>query len=45
MPKNAEIIERLLAGDRRALARLITRVENDGQDAIDTLVALYPHTG
>jgi LAO/AO transport system kinase len=39
------IVERLLAGDRRALARLISRVENDGQEAVDALAALFPHTG
>lgn len=45
MTGNDDIVQRLLAGDRRALARLITRVENDGQAAVDALVALYPHTG
>jgi LAO/AO transport system kinase len=36
---------RVLAGDRHALARLLTRLENDdavGQQALD---ALFPHTG
>lgn len=45
MTQDNAIVKRLLAGDRRALARLISRVENDGQEAIDALVALYPHTG
>ncbi|MEZ4770128.1 MAG: methylmalonyl Co-A mutase-associated GTPase MeaB [Caldilineales bacterium] len=35
----------LLAGDRRALARTITLVENDGQDAHAMLAALYRSTG
>lgn len=35
----------LLAGNRRALARTITLVENDGPDAHVALAALYPHTG
>jgi LAO/AO transport system kinase len=39
------IVARLLAGDRRALARLISLVENDGREATDALAALYPHTG
>ena len=39
------LVERLLAGDRRALARLISRVENDGPEATAALAALYPHTG
>jgi len=45
MTKDKNIVERLLAGDRRALARLISRVENDGQEAIAALTALHPHTG
>jgi LAO/AO transport system kinase len=40
-----ELVERLLAGDRRALARLISHVENDAPDAAAALTALYPHTG
>ncbi len=35
----------LLSGDRRALARLITRVENRTPDSHAALTALYPHTG
>lgn len=35
----------VLAGDRRALARLITRVENRTLDSHAALAALYPHTG
>lgn len=35
----------VLAGDRRALARLITRVENRTPDALQTLAYLHPHTG
>ena len=27
------------------MARLISRVENNGHEAVDALVALYPHTG
>jgi LAO/AO transport system kinase len=40
-----ELIERLLTGDRRAIARLITIIENDGAEAQEALAALYPHTG
>jgi LAO/AO transport system kinase len=40
-----ELIERLLTGDRRAIARLITIIENDGVEAQEALAALYPHTG
>ncbi len=40
-----ELTERLLTGDRRAIARLITIIENDGAEAQEALAALYPHTG
>lgn len=40
-----KITERLLTGDRRAIARLITIIENDGAEAQEALAALYPHTG
>jgi LAO/AO transport system kinase len=40
-----KITERLLTGDRRAIARLITIIENDGTEAQEALAALYPHTG
>jgi LAO/AO transport system kinase len=39
------LVERLLTGDRRAIARLITIIENDGAEAREALAALYPHTG
>ena len=35
----------LLAGNRRALARTITLVENDGADAHAALTSIYRHTG
>ena len=40
-----ELAERLLAGDRRALARAISLLEDDGQAARDLLALLYPHGG
>jgi LAO/AO transport system kinase len=40
-----ELIQRLLTGDRRAIARLITIIENDEAEAQEALAALYPHTG
>jgi LAO/AO transport system kinase len=43
MPHN--LIDRLLSGDRRATARLITLIENDGPQARRMLAALFPHTG
>lgn len=40
-----EIVERLLAGDRRAAARLMSLIENDTSQAPRLMAALYPHTG
>lgn len=40
-----EIARRIRAGDRRALARLLTAIENGTEAAGEALAALYPHTG
>ncbi|MBN1953435.1 MAG: methylmalonyl Co-A mutase-associated GTPase MeaB [Anaerolineae bacterium] len=40
-----ELVAQVLGGDRRALARLISRVENRQNAAHAVLSALYPHTG
>jgi LAO/AO transport system kinase len=40
-----EIVDRLLAGDRRAVARLITMVENGEPEAIKAMSILYKHSG
>jgi LAO/AO transport system kinase len=45
MSIESDIVHRLLEGDKRTIARLISQVENDGQEALDALVNLYPHTG
>lgn len=43
---STELVERLLAGERRALARLITRVEDGSRDRLREVVRLlHPHTG
>ncbi len=39
------LAERLLAGDRRALARAITLVENDDPAGWEVVREVYPHTG
>ena len=39
------LAERVLSGDRLALARAITRVERERPDAHELMSALYPHTG
>ena len=40
-----ELTDRLLAGDRRAVARLITLIENGEPEAIKAMSILYKHTG
>ena len=40
-----ELAERVLAGERRALARAMTLVENETASGRELMRALYPHTG
>jgi LAO/AO transport system kinase len=40
-----ELIQRALAGERRAVARTISLVEDGGADLGRVMQALYPHTG
>lgn len=40
-----ELVNLLLQGNRRALARAITRVESGGAPARAVLAGIYPHTG
>ena len=42
---SVELLPSVLAGDQRALARLITVVENNRPQARATLAAAFPHTG
>ncbi|MEA2467566.1 MAG: GTPase [Thermoleophilaceae bacterium] len=44
-PKQGPLAERLLAGDKRALARGITLVENDDPAGWALVREVYPHTG
>lgn len=39
------LVEALLRGERRALARLLTIVENEREGMDEALAALFPHTG
>jgi LAO/AO transport system kinase len=41
----AGLVEQALNGDRRSLARLISRVENGGPDSRAALSMIYPRTG
>ena len=40
-----EIVDKLLEGDRRAMARLMTLVENSSAHSKEALALIYPHTG
>lgn len=40
-----DLVEQLLGGNRRALARLLTAVENESKGIGEALAALFPHTG
>ena len=40
-----ELVTAVLAGDRRALARVLSMVEDNGTSAHRLLAALHPHTG
>jgi LAO/AO transport system kinase len=44
-PKVTVLVDRLRAGDPRALARAISLVENDSPEAAALLSACFPHTG
>src|SRR5262245_21822081 len=39
------LVERILARDMRAVARAISKIENDSPDANEILKALFAHTG
>src|SRR3954467_4049013 len=45
MPPDRPLAERLLEGDRRALARAITLVENEDPDGYEVVRAVYQRTG
>ena len=40
-----ELIDKMLAGDRLSLARLITVVERESEEVPEIMRAIYPHTG
>ncbi len=41
----AELVDRMLAGNQRSLARLISRIEQDGADVPGIMQRLYPERG
>src|SRR5436309_7157619 len=42
---SAHLIDRVLAGDARAVARAISKVEDGAADSSELMKALFPHTG
>ena len=40
-----DLVEGLLGGDRRALARVISKIEREDPEVQEIISALYPHTG
>jgi LAO/AO transport system kinase len=40
-----DLAAQVRSGDRRALGRLLTLIENEGREGLEVLSALYPHTG
>jgi LAO/AO transport system kinase len=44
-PSRSSLIDRLLAGDKRALARAISLVEDDEPEGWELVRKAYPHTG
>jgi LAO/AO transport system kinase len=45
MTASPTLVERILARDVRAIARAISRIENDGPHAAEILKAVFAHTG
>ncbi|MGB3635675.1 MAG: P-loop NTPase fold protein, partial [Rubrobacteraceae bacterium] len=42
---SGEFAERLLAGDRRALARVISKIEREDPEVHEIISSIYPHAG
>jgi LAO/AO transport system kinase len=42
---NDDLVERLLAGDRRALARVISRIEREDEETAQIIARVYKETG
>jgi len=45
MTAASSLVDRILKRDPRAVARAISKIENDAADAFEILKELYPHTG
>src|SRR5919199_2798505 len=42
---NGDLVERLLAGDRRALARVISKIEREDEETAEIIARVYSETG
>jgi LAO/AO transport system kinase len=42
---NEDLVERLLAGDRRALARVISKIEREDEETAEIIAQVYKETG
>src|SRR3989442_3320649 len=40
-----KVVEQVLKGDKRAVAKLISMIEDDDEGASEALAEIYPHTG
>ncbi|HLM03151.1 MAG TPA: P-loop NTPase fold protein, partial [Pyrinomonadaceae bacterium] len=45
MLHDGNLVEKLLAGETRAVARAISKVENGADDAAELMKAVFPQTG
>ena len=45
MTEIEKLVQGILAGDKRSIARAITIIENNGQKAQKIISAIYPYTG
>ena len=45
MAEIEKLVQGILAGEKRSIARAITIIENNGQKAQKIISAIYPHTG
>ncbi|MGI8898544.1 MAG: methylmalonyl Co-A mutase-associated GTPase MeaB [Pyrinomonadaceae bacterium] len=45
IPEKFSLIERIIAGDARAVARAISKVEDGSEDAAQLMKDIFPHTG
>ncbi len=45
LAENTSLVDRIAAGEPRALARAISKVEDDSEDAAQLMKDIFPHTG